>query len=108
MNPHFGIAGKNFIAKGTGGRLWKVFVRPVDVQTLLAGQLDPANIAIEEELMGNSIENFTSRYSLRNGLSFGPEFLNLLTMNSTLQEEINISFCFCENNTSECSIRCAA
>ena len=64
MNPHFGVAGKNFVANGTGGRLREVNVPPVEVQTRLAGQLDPTNVAVEEELMGNSIENFTSQYSL--------------------------------------------
>ena len=59
MNPHFGVAGKNFVANGTGGRLGEVNVPPVEVQALLAGQLDPANVTVEEELGGNSIENFS-------------------------------------------------
>ena len=57
VGPHLAVVGEHLGAHGARGRLGKVDVPPVDVETLLAGQLHPANVAVEEELGGNSIGN---------------------------------------------------
>ena len=49
---HFKVIWKDFAADCAGGRLRVVNVPLVEIQTLLAGQLGPTNVAVVEELEG--------------------------------------------------------